>query len=478
MRELVERIVAEEDGAGTCDLPIGTMIELPRACFVADRIAEHADFFSFGTNDLTQTALGFSRDDVEGEFLDALHRAQGPRPQPVRDDRQAGRRLAGAAGGLGRARGEPRPQARHLRRARRRSRLDRLLPARRARLRELLALPRADRARRRRTGRASPERGACENRLAADDQARTCIVSRADRARRGGAPLPARHALLPGPPAARGARLRPPHAVPARPRPDRPLEGVPAAQAQDAGVHRARGRPLPHAAHPHARGVRHRAQRGAGARPERGPDRGDRARPRPRPPAVRPHRRGGARRVRARALRPCASATTSTRCGSSSEIERDRTSPSRCATGSCTTPGPEPPATLEGRIVRAGRPDRLHQPRHRRRAARRRAALRATCRARRSRCSARPARSGSRRSSTTCSSAPTRPATSSRARRSAARCCACASSCSSSVYLGPEAQREQPRIERMMRALFDHYVEHPPPALDRRTRPSEQRVVD
>ena len=45
------------------------MIELPRACFVADRIAEVADFFSFGTNDLTQTALGFSRDDVEGRFL-------------------------------------------------------------------------------------------------------------------------------------------------------------------------------------------------------------------------------------------------------------------------------------------------------------------------------------------------------------------------------------------------------------------------
>ena len=45
------------------------MIELPRACFVADRIAKHADFFSFGTNDLTQTALGFSRDDVESKFV-------------------------------------------------------------------------------------------------------------------------------------------------------------------------------------------------------------------------------------------------------------------------------------------------------------------------------------------------------------------------------------------------------------------------
>ena len=45
------------------------MIELPRACIRADEIAELADFFSFGTNDLTQTALGFSRDDAEGKFL-------------------------------------------------------------------------------------------------------------------------------------------------------------------------------------------------------------------------------------------------------------------------------------------------------------------------------------------------------------------------------------------------------------------------
>ena len=47
---------------------IGTMIEIPRAALTADEIAEHADFFSFGTNDLTQMALGFSRDDV-GSFL-------------------------------------------------------------------------------------------------------------------------------------------------------------------------------------------------------------------------------------------------------------------------------------------------------------------------------------------------------------------------------------------------------------------------
>jgi pyruvate,orthophosphate dikinase len=54
---------------GELDFLVGTMIELPRACIRADQIAQYADFFSFGTNDLTQTALGFSRDDAEGKFL-------------------------------------------------------------------------------------------------------------------------------------------------------------------------------------------------------------------------------------------------------------------------------------------------------------------------------------------------------------------------------------------------------------------------
>jgi pyruvate,orthophosphate dikinase len=71
LRELVVRIGDEEGLAEGDDYTVGTMIELPRACFVADRIAEHADFFSFGTNDLTQTALGFSRDDVESKFVPA-----------------------------------------------------------------------------------------------------------------------------------------------------------------------------------------------------------------------------------------------------------------------------------------------------------------------------------------------------------------------------------------------------------------------
>jgi pyruvate,orthophosphate dikinase len=61
--------VAEEEGDSDLDYLVGTMIELPRACVRADEIAEVADFCSFGTNDLTQTALGFSRDDAEGKFL-------------------------------------------------------------------------------------------------------------------------------------------------------------------------------------------------------------------------------------------------------------------------------------------------------------------------------------------------------------------------------------------------------------------------
>jgi pyruvate,orthophosphate dikinase len=69
VRELVVR-VGDEYGFGCPqDYMVGTMVELPRACFLADRIAAHADFFSFGTNDLTQTALGFSRDDIEGKIL-------------------------------------------------------------------------------------------------------------------------------------------------------------------------------------------------------------------------------------------------------------------------------------------------------------------------------------------------------------------------------------------------------------------------
>ncbi len=60
--------VAEQEGV-ELTIKVGTMIELPRAAVTADEIATQADFFSFGTNDLTQTTFGFSRDDVEGEFI-------------------------------------------------------------------------------------------------------------------------------------------------------------------------------------------------------------------------------------------------------------------------------------------------------------------------------------------------------------------------------------------------------------------------
>ncbi|NED92911.1 pyruvate, phosphate dikinase [Streptomyces sp. SID11233] len=73
VREEADRVIAEVQAAtGTnLKLKIGTMIELPRAALTAGQIAEAAEFFSFGTNDLTQTVWGFSRDDVEASFFTA-----------------------------------------------------------------------------------------------------------------------------------------------------------------------------------------------------------------------------------------------------------------------------------------------------------------------------------------------------------------------------------------------------------------------
>ena len=147
--------------------------------------------------------------------------------------------------------------------------------------------------------------------------------------------------------AARGGVPRP-HAVPARPRPDRPLEAVPAAEGQDAGLHRPGRRPLPHAHDPHARDDRDRPRRRPRAAAERGSRRGDRARPRHRPPAVRARRRGGARRRAARALRrplPPQRAVAADRRAA----QPHRT---RCATASSRTPASSEPETLEGKIVR------------------------------------------------------------------------------------------------------------------------------
>jgi pyruvate,orthophosphate dikinase len=62
-------VATANEESETVEYLVGTMIELPRACIRADEIAAYADFFSFGTNDLTQTTLGLSRDDAEGKFL-------------------------------------------------------------------------------------------------------------------------------------------------------------------------------------------------------------------------------------------------------------------------------------------------------------------------------------------------------------------------------------------------------------------------
>jgi pyruvate,orthophosphate dikinase len=76
-RELVGVVAEVARGAGEqLDIPIGTMIELPRAALTAAEIAGAAEFFSFGTNDLTQTTWGFSRDDVESAFFPAYFKAR------------------------------------------------------------------------------------------------------------------------------------------------------------------------------------------------------------------------------------------------------------------------------------------------------------------------------------------------------------------------------------------------------------------
>lgn len=71
MKNEVEEEAAEvlKESGGQVPFLVGTMIELPRACLVAEELAESAEFFSFGTNDLTQTTFGFSRDDAEAKFL-------------------------------------------------------------------------------------------------------------------------------------------------------------------------------------------------------------------------------------------------------------------------------------------------------------------------------------------------------------------------------------------------------------------------
>ena len=71
--ETIATIKKEKNFTGTLDILIGTMIEVPRAALTADQIANQADFFSFGTNDLTQMTFGFSRDDINSFLPDYLN---------------------------------------------------------------------------------------------------------------------------------------------------------------------------------------------------------------------------------------------------------------------------------------------------------------------------------------------------------------------------------------------------------------------
>ena len=123
------------------DALIGTMIEVPRAALTAGQIAQAAEFFSFGTNDLTQIGWGFSRDDVEGSFFSRYLELGIFGVSPFETIDRDGRRPAGPHRRRGGPRGPTRPEDRRLRRARRRPRLGALLPRGRPGLRLLLAVP-------------------------------------------------------------------------------------------------------------------------------------------------------------------------------------------------------------------------------------------------------------------------------------------------------------------------------------------------
>ena len=157
-REIVERVARDtmQRYGVKVRYAVGTMIELPRACLVADQIAREAQFFSFGTNDLTQTCLGpVAR---RRRQVPAPLRGPGPAARgPVREHRRAGgRRVDG--GGRPEGPEHPRgPRRGHLRRARRRPQVGGLLPRPGPRLRQLLALPRPHRQAGRGPGRAPQE---------------------------------------------------------------------------------------------------------------------------------------------------------------------------------------------------------------------------------------------------------------------------------------------------------------------------------
>ena len=128
LREQVEETIEEtktgqEVRRQSWTILIGTMIEIPRAALTADEIAKHADFFSFGTNDLTQMTFGYSRDDVNTFLPDYLAPGDPPcRSVPIA--RHHGRRAIGRDGRRQRPQDKKELKVRYLRRTRRRSRVD------------------------------------------------------------------------------------------------------------------------------------------------------------------------------------------------------------------------------------------------------------------------------------------------------------------------------------------------------------------
>ncbi len=120
---VVETADAEIVAAGS-DLKyeVGTMIEIPRAALTADEIAKEADFFCFGTNDLTQMTFGFSRDDA-GKFLDAYYDAKIFENDPFAKLDQTGVGKLMRYGNRIRKTGKSKPARRNLWRARWRSKL-------------------------------------------------------------------------------------------------------------------------------------------------------------------------------------------------------------------------------------------------------------------------------------------------------------------------------------------------------------------
>ncbi len=163
-REVLEPVakkVMEEQGIQV-EYKFGTMIEIPRGAITAAQVAEYAQFFSFGTNDLTQTAMGVSRDDAEKAFLLKYVEDKILPANPFQELDREGVGMLMRWAVERRTQDQAGIEDRHLRRTRRRSIVHRVLPSDRSALCQLLAVPRAGRAT---GGGASGAREGCEGQV-------------------------------------------------------------------------------------------------------------------------------------------------------------------------------------------------------------------------------------------------------------------------------------------------------------------------